>query len=172
MNWFNVVVYFSCHCIVDVRNSSLSFLSWVMFLESIHPVSIINTGITCMKWMANQIYISQICVSFVRVWLFIITSGSWLYYIGIDFLRNILELSQDSLEKVADLSFPESHQTYQLSMSHSEVRDLVLLPSAAIFITYVDLYKLVILSSLGKHLLYEGHLHYNNLKNPPPNIIR
>lgn len=96
MNWFNVVVYFSCHCIVDVRNSSLSFLSWVMFLESIHPVSIINTGITCMKWMANQIYISQICVSFVRVWLFIITSGSWLYYIGIDFLRNILELSQDS----------------------------------------------------------------------------
>lgn len=95
MNWFNIVVYSSCHCIMDVRNSSLSFLSWVMFLESIHPVSIINTGIT-MKWMANQIYISQICVSFVRVWLFIITSGSWLYYIGIDFLRNILELSQDS----------------------------------------------------------------------------
>lgn len=160
MNWFNVVVYSSCHCIMDVRNSSLSFLSWVMFLESIHPVSIINTGIT-MKWMANQIYISQICVSFVRVWLFIITSGSWLYYIGIDFLR-----------KVADLSFPESHQTYQLSMSHSEVRDLVLLPSAAIFITYVDVYKLAILSSLGKHLLYEGYLHYNNLTNPPPNIIR
>lgn len=98
MNWFNVVVYSSCHCIMDVRNSSLSFLSWVMFLESIHPVSIINTGIT-MKWMANQIYISQICVSFVRVWLFIITSGSWLYYIGIDFLRNILELSQDPTGK-------------------------------------------------------------------------
>lgn len=52
-------------------------------------------------------------------------------------------------------------------MSHSEVRDLVLLPSAAIFITYVDVYKLVILSSLGKHLLYEGYLHYNNLTNPP-----
>lgn len=139
MNWFNVVVYFSCHCIVDVRNSSLSFLSWVMFLESIHPVSIINTGIS-MKWMANQIYISQICVSFVRVWLFIITSGSWLYYIGIDFLRNILELSQDSdwKKSLIYLFLRVIMQTYQLSMSHSEVRDLVLLPSAAIFITYVD----------------------------------
>lgn len=133
MNWFNVVVYFSCHCIMDVRNSSLSFLSWVMFLESIHPVSIINTGIT-MKWMANQIYISQICVSFVRVWLFIITSGSWLYYIGIDFLRNILELSQDSDWKKSLIYL------FLRVIRHINClcRTQKLLPSAAIFITYVD----------------------------------